>query len=91
MKTIDKDIKKESIELNLNKIKLVCSKTYINNSFAVDIGDEKNISDFEMFFKMNLSQSILDCLALKKIDDKTVNRSLTYTISNNKNNVLINF
>lgn len=91
MKTIDKDIKKESIEINLNKIKLVVSKTYINNSFAVNIGDEKNITEFEILFKQNLSQSILDCLKLKKINDKTINRHLTYTISNNKNNVLINF
>lgn len=91
MKTIDKDIKKESIEINLNKIKLVVSKTYINNSFAVDIGKEENLIEFETLFKQNLSQSILDCLKLKKIDDKTVNRSLTYTVSNTKNNVVINF
>lgn len=89
MKTIDKDVKKESVEINLNKIKLVVSKTYVNNSFAVNIGREENLAEFETLFKQNLSQSILDCLKLKKIDTK--NRNITYTISNNKNNVVINF
>jgi len=88
---IDRKMKKEIIEKNLENIKLIKSKTYMNNAFAVEVGSEKEVPEFEKTFQRSLTKTILNYFEDQKIDPKKFNRSITYSVNNTKNNIVINF
>jgi len=90
-KGLSKQMRKEIIEKNLSAINLVVNKSYLNNSFAIEITNEKDIKEFEKVFASSLARSINSYLEENKIDTKSINRSLTYVVNNTKNNVIINF
>lgn len=91
IKNIDRKMKKDIIEKNLENIKLIQSKTYMNNSFALEIGSEHDVPEFEKLFQRNLSKTMLLYFEDKKLDPSQYNRSITYSVNNTKNNVVINF
>ena len=91
IKNIDRKMKKEIIENNINVIKLVKSKTYMNNSFAIELNSESEVPEFEKTFQKNLTKTMLTYFEEQKIDPNRVNRSITYSVMNTKNNVVINF
>jgi uncharacterized SAM-dependent methyltransferase len=91
MLNIDQKTKKEIIEKNLLGIANVKQKTYMNNSYSVEIDSEKNVNDFEKQFQRNLISTINKHFEDQNIDPSKYNRSVIYSISNTKNNILINF
>jgi hypothetical protein len=88
---IDRKMKKEIIEKNLENIKLIKNKTYMNNSFALEVGSEGEVPEFEKIFRQNLTKTILAYFEDQNIDPKKYNRSITYSVNNTKKNVVINF
>ena len=84
-------MRKEIIEKNLSVINLVVNKSYLNNAFAIEVNSENDVKEFEKIFASSLAKSINSYLEENKIDTKSINRSLTYVVNNNKNNIVINF
>jgi hypothetical protein len=91
IKNIDRKMKKEIIERNLDNIKIIRNKTYINNSFALEVGSVEDVPEFEKLFQRNLTKTILAYFEDQKIDPTRINRSITYSVNNTKNNIVINF
>ncbi len=91
MLNIDRKMKREIIELNVENIKSVVNKSYMNNSFAIQVNTEKDVPEFEKLFAKNLSKTINKYLEVNKIDPSKVNRSITYSVTNKQNNIVINF
>jgi hypothetical protein len=91
IKNIDRKMKKEIIEKNLDNIKLIKNKTYINNSFALEVNSVEDVPEFEKLFQRNLTKTILAYFENQKLDVKNFNRSITYSVNNTKNNIVINF
>lgn len=91
IKNLDRKMKKEIIEKNLDNIKMIRSKTYMNNSFALEVGSVEDVPEFEKLFQRNLTKIILEYFKDQKIDPTKINRSITYIVNNTKNNIVINF
>ena len=82
---------KDIIERNLSSINLVVNKSYLNNAFAIEILSAKDVKEFEKQFAKNLARTINTYLEEKGMDPKRVNRSITYSINDKNNNLVINF
>lgn len=91
LKNLDSKTKKEIIEKNLENINIIKSKSYMNNSFAVEVADEKQVAEFEKQFQRTLINTINKYFESKNVDPRKYNRSIIYTINNTKNNIVISF
>lgn len=91
LKNLDSKTKKEIIEKNLESISIIKDKSYVNNTFAIDVGSEKSVPEFERQFQVNLINTINKYFESKNADPKKYNRSIIYSINNTKNNIVINF
>lgn len=90
-KNLTKENKKIIIEKALESINLVKNKTYMNNSFAVSLNSEKDVLEFEKNLQVGITSSMNKYLEDQKLDPKQFNRTISYTINNTNNNVVITF
>ena len=90
-KSIDLADKKIIIENAINSISYVQTKTYMNNSFAVSLKNEKDLKNFEKVLQPSVINAMNKYLEDKKLDPKEYARALSYTVHNTGKNAVITF
>jgi hypothetical protein len=90
-KSIDRAAKKVIIEKALDSINIVKTKTYVSNSFAISLNNEKDVPIFEKELQTSITKSMNKYLEDQKLDPKQFNRTISYTINNTDKNVIVTF
>ena len=86
MENLTKAQKKGIIQKALDELGV--QSNYVGGSFFVKPTDTKG---FEKDFMKSLPKATISYLENNKFNPNTYNRSLTYSVSNEKNNFVINF
>lgn len=90
-KTLTQEMKKEIINKCIDLTGVAVNKIYANNTFSFSISDKEKIKDFEKNLFKNFPDAIKFYFHENKLNLNEYNRTITYSVNNKDNNIVINF